>query len=158
METKIRTALLTDADVIADFNIRLALETEQRQLDSQRVQAGVVALLSDPAKGAYYVAEVQSAGTSTVAGQLLITYEWSDWRNGNFWWIQSVYVAQDFRGRGLFRALYHHAQSLAKAARDVCGFRLYVERHNAVAQEAYARLGMKKTDYEMFELDSVLRP
>ena len=105
--------------------------------------------MEDSAKGIYFVAESDGA----LAGQLLITYEWSDWRNGNFWWIQSVYVVEKFRGAGIFRALFEHIQALAKVRKDVCGLRLYVETGNSRAKEAYRRLGMTKTDYEMFEND-----
>src|SRR5580765_2701578 len=110
---KIREARLTDSQVIAEFNLRMAWETEQRRLDADRVGKGVAALLNDPAKGTYYLAEVQSGERSSIAGQLLITYEWSDWRNGNFWWIQSVYVQKEFRGQGIFRALFEHVNTLA---------------------------------------------
>ena len=140
---------MTDAPFIADSNLCLALETEHRQLDRARVGAGVEALLNDPAKGTYFVAECDG----TLAGQLLVTHEWSDWRNGNFWWIQSVYVEETSRGGGVFRALFEHIQTLAKSRKDVCGLRLYVEANNARAQEAYRRLGMNKTHYEMFEID-----
>jgi GNAT superfamily N-acetyltransferase len=116
----------------------------------------VAALLSDPAKGTYFVAERAAADTLPVAGQLLITYEWSDWRNGNFWWIQSVYVAEQWRGTGVFRALFEHVHSLAKASKDVCGVRLYMDAHNSAARQTYERLGMKKTNYEIFEIDFVL--
>jgi GNAT superfamily N-acetyltransferase len=130
----------------------MALETENRQLDAIRVGAGVRALLNDPAKGVYFVAECDGA----LAGQLLITYEWSDWRNGNFWWIQSVYVLEKFRGGGVFRALFEHVHKMTKQRTDVCGLRLYVDSGNAAAQKTYAQLGMKRTDYEVFEMDFVL--
>jgi len=130
----------------------LALETEQRRLDLACVTAGVQALLNDPAKGIYLVAECDGA----LAGQLLITGEWSDWRNGNFWWIQSVYVAEPFRNGGVFRALFEHVREMAKRRDDVCGLRLYVDSGNATARKTYARLGMKRTDYEVFEMDFVL--
>jgi GNAT superfamily N-acetyltransferase len=146
---QIRPAKISDATFIADCNQRLALETEQLQLDPARVAAGVAALLADPAKGVYFIAECDGAP----AGQLLVTYEWSEWRNGNFWWIQSVYVPEKFRSRGIFRALFEHVQTLAKSRKDVCGLRLYVEAHNSRAQEVYRRLGMKKSDYELFETD-----
>ena len=100
--------------------------------------------------------EVENNGAPSVAGQLLITYEWSDWRNGNFWWIQSVYVAEAFRGRGIFRALFEHVRALARAHRDVCGLRLYMDANNGRARQAYERLGLKQTDYQVFELDFVL--
>src|SRR5262249_50397865 len=96
-------------------------------------------------------------GTRTVAGQLLITYEWSDWRNGNFWWIQSVYVAEEFRGRGVFRSLFEHIQKMATERKDVCGLRLYMDAHNDTARRTYEKLGLKQTDYEIFEIDFVMR-
>jgi GNAT superfamily N-acetyltransferase len=151
---QIRQANLADAAFIRDSNLRLAGETERRQLDPARVAAGVNALLSDPAKGVYYLAEC--AGRP--AGQLLVTYEWSDWRNGNFWWIQSVYVAQAFRGTGIFRALFAHVLALAQTRSDVCGLRLYTDAHNLRAKQIYRRLGMKPTNYEMFEMDFTLNP
>jgi len=130
----------------------LALETENRRLALARVVEGVRALLKDPAKGVYFLAEVDCQ----VVGQLLITYEWSDWRNGNFWWLQSVYVVKALRGRGVFRALFEHVHALAKARKDVCGLRLYMDAHNDRARKVYAKLGMNRTDYEVFELDFVL--
>jgi GNAT superfamily N-acetyltransferase len=135
----------------------MAWETEKRRLDPQRVSQGVATLLNDPAKGTYFIAEVESGGRHVIAGQLLITYEWSDWRNGTFWWIQSVYVVEEFRGSGIFTTLFNHVQGLAKARADVCGLRLYVDAHNAKARQTYERLGMNKTEYEFFELDFVLR-
>ena len=142
--------------MIADFNARLAWETEHRQLDLGRLTQSVAALLADPAKGTYFVAESPADGTNAVTGQLLITYEWSDWRNGTFWWIQSVYVRKESRGRGIFRALFEHVKKLAQQREDVCGLRLYMEAGNIVARKAYARLGMKPTEYELFETDFVL--
>jgi GNAT superfamily N-acetyltransferase len=135
----------------------MAHETEGLQLDPQRVLAGTTALLRAPEKGAYFLAEVDNGGTPEIAGQLLITYEWSDWRNGNFWWIQSVYVKEAFRGKGVFRALYRHVHELATATKDVCGLRLYVDAHNKTAQNSYERLGLKRTNYEIFEVDFVLK-
>ena len=149
MEPKIRKAIPRDASVIADFNRRLAMETESLELDPSRVLAGVTALLDHPARGVYYVAEVNGA----LAGQLLITYEWSDWRNGNIWWIQSVYVAESHRGAGVFRALFQHVRELAGREGNVPNLRLYVEAHNHRARQAYDKLGFKKTHYEIFELD-----
>lgn len=131
----------------------MAWETERLRLNRARVQRGVIALLKDKAKGFYFVAEIGDQ----VAGQLMITFEWSDWRNCNFWWIQSVYVAPEFRERGVFRSLYAHVYKLAKTRRDVCGLRLYVEKENVRAQKAYARLGMKESHYKIFETDFVLK-
>jgi GNAT superfamily N-acetyltransferase len=143
----IRKARLTDIDVIANFNSRLAWETEKLRLNSTTVSRGVRALLKDAAKGTYFIAEQGGV----IVGQLLITYEWSDWRNGNFWWIQSVYVAAEFRQEGVFRALFGHVEKLARSRRDVCGLRLYVEKNNRRARRAYGRLGMKHTHYEIYE-------
>ena len=157
IKTTIRDAKLADTEIIADFNARMALETEQRHLDIERVRLGVRALLTDPAKGAYYIAESDANDAKKIVGQLLITYEWSDWRNGNFWWIQSVYVVDEFRGQGIFRALFHHVDQLAKSRKDVCGLRLYVDAHNDSARKTYERLGMKRTNYELFETDFVLK-
>jgi GNAT superfamily N-acetyltransferase len=130
----------------------MAWESERRRLIRVRVKRGVTALLKDPAKGTYHVAETGGA----VVGQLLITYEWSDWRNGNFWWIQSVYVAPEFRQRGVFRALFNHVHKLAKSRRDVCGLRLYMHAENRRARRTYVRLGMSRSEYEVFEMDFVL--
>ena len=150
---RIRKARLGDAPIITDFSARLAWETESRRLNRARVRRGVRALLQDPAKGVYFIAEEND----TVAGQLSITFEWSDWRNGNFWWIQSVYVAPPFRERGVFRSLYQHVHKLAKSRKDVCGLRLYVDDDNTRAQKAYARLGMNESHYNFFEIDFVLK-
>ena len=149
MELKIREAALSDAQLIAGFNLLLAEESEGLRLDAVVAQAGVVAMLKDPAKGIYYVAEVEGA----VVGQVMITYEWSDWRNGNIWWIQSVYVKPEFRRAGVFRALFNHVRDLAQSRKDVCNLRLYVHAENTRAHESYKRLGMTLTQYEVFELD-----
>jgi GNAT superfamily N-acetyltransferase len=147
IDTIVRKAELKDADVIADFNILLASETEDMRLDPARVRAGVEALLRDPNKGTYYVAET----VETVVGQVLITYEWSDWRNGNFWWLQSVYIDKPARGQGIFKSLYAHVVTEAKKAGNVCGMRLYVEAHNVSAQKSYLSLGLNKSNYQLFE-------
>jgi GNAT superfamily N-acetyltransferase len=148
----IRQATLSDAPVVADFNLRLAEETEALRLDPETVRAGVTAVLSDAAKGIYFVAEREG----TVVGQLMITYEWSDWRNGNLWWLQSVYVKPEFRGRGVFRALFAHLQHLARGRADVAGLRLYMHAENTRARRTYEQLGMRHSDYEVFEMDFVL--
>jgi ribosomal protein S18 acetylase RimI-like enzyme len=149
MDIKIREAVLGDLPVIADFNVGLAQESEALSLDAARVRSGVEAMLKDPTKGVYYVAEVDGA----VAAQLMITYEWSDWRNGNIWWIQSVYVNPEHRRAGLFRALFNHLQNLCQSRKDVCSLRLYVHADNTRAVQSYERLGMTRTRYEIFELD-----
>jgi GNAT superfamily N-acetyltransferase len=147
IELSIRQAILDDLDIIADFNVALARETENLELDSARVRAGVEALLRDPAKGSYFVA----MSGRQVVGQLLITHEWSDWRNGDFWWLQSVYVRPDFRRRGVFKALFEFARAEALRAGDVCGFRLYMEINNDRARATYRSMGMKETHYNVFE-------
>ena len=149
MELKIRQAALSDAPLLAAFNLRLAEESEGLRLEAAVVQAGVTAMLKDPAKGRYYVAEAEGA----VVGQVMITYEWSDWRNGTIWWIQSVYVKPEFRHAGVFRALFNHLQSLAQSREDVCTLRLYVHADNTRASRSYERLGMTRTKYEVFELE-----
>jgi GNAT superfamily N-acetyltransferase len=149
IKIKIRQANLQDTSVIADFNLRLALETEGLRLDPGCVNAGVQALLKDPAKGVYYVAEVGGV----IAGQLMITYEWSDWRNGNLWWIQSVFVKEEFRRMGVFRELFNHLKGLARQQGDVRSLRLYMHSDNSTARRSYENLGMRRTHYEVFELE-----
>ena len=134
--------------------MRLAHETEGLTLDPECIHPGVAALLSDPSKGLYYVAEAAGA----VVGQVMITYEWSDWRNGNIWWLQSVYVRKDFRQRGVFRALFNHLTQLALTRRDVCGLRLYMHADNSRARQSYERLGMRRTKYEVFEMELGNKP
>jgi ribosomal protein S18 acetylase RimI-like enzyme len=130
----------------------MARETEQLELDSGRLLTGVRAVLTDASKGFYLVAQINSR----VAAQMMITFEWSDWRNGVFWWIQSVYVQPEFRRRGIFRRLYDEAAALAKAAGNVCGLRLYVETENRSAQRTYEQMGMHRTAYYVYEIDFVL--
>ena len=147
MGISIRNAAMTDAAIIASNNSVMAEETEGRTLDPDIIGPGVEALLADPGKGRYWVAE--SAGQ--IVGQLMVTYEWSDWRNGRLWWIQSVYIAPDFRRQGVFSALYHHVESVAATEPDVCGLRLYVEDNNHRAQRTYEALGMVKPSYVVME-------
>jgi GNAT superfamily N-acetyltransferase len=149
---EIRAAEGSDAETIAKFNAAMARETEHLDLDPERLLNGVRALLCDPGKGFYLVA---CAG-GEVIGQLMITYEWSDWRNGNFWWIQSVYVRPDWRGEGVFRRLYQEVERQARQLGGCCGLRLYVELDNTRAQQVYARLGMRETAYKIYESDFVL--
>jgi len=149
MKTAIRKARLADVDVIARNNAALALETEHRTLDPAIVRAGVEAALADPTKGRYFVAEA----VGRVVGQIMHTYEWSDWRNGCFWWVQSVYVAPEARGHGVFRSLFDHLASLARNQAGVCGIRLYVERDNARAQNTYRQCGLVDAGYFVMEDD-----
>jgi GNAT superfamily N-acetyltransferase len=149
----IRPATRHDAPFLVHGNAEMALETEHLTLDRNRLLKGVEALFDDPARGLYWIAEVDGKP----AGQMMITYEWSDWRNGTFWWIQSVYVLPEFRGQGVFKALYRHVEALARdSAGVVCGLRLYVENENRRAQRTYEHCGMKRTLYQMFEDDFVL--
>lgn len=152
---KVRRATLKDLDSLVTFNADLAWETEQRRLDPQRLHAGVRSLLEDQGKGWYAVAEaITAAGGLTVVGQLLVTFEWSDWRNGNFWWLQSVYVHPDFRRKGVFRQLYQYVQDEARNQKErICGFRLYVEQENRRAHHTYANIGFQETVYQMYELE-----
>ena len=138
---------MADAAVLAEYNVALAKESENLSLDPQIVRQGVEAALGDAAKGSYFAAEEGGK----VVGQLLVTYEWSDWRNGNFWWLQSVYVHPDFRSRGAFKLLFSHALEQAKKTALVCGFRLYVDAHNHKARDVYHRLGLKTTEYQVLE-------
>ncbi|NCF23107.1 MAG: GNAT family N-acetyltransferase [Gammaproteobacteria bacterium] len=147
MDMQIREALESDAGQIAEFNSRLAAETEGIQLLPGVVGPGVEAMLADPSKGRYWVAE----GRGRIVGQIMVTYEWSDWRNGMIWWIQSVYVHGEYRRSGVFSALYRHVESLARKDPGVCGIRLYVERENSRARQTYASLGMARTDYRIMQ-------
>lgn len=147
MPVQIRRAVPADAAVIVEFNRRLAQETEEKTLDPAVVAAGVAAALADPRKALYFLAE--DAGT--VLGQLMLTVEWSDWRNGWIWWIQSVYVQAEARRHGVFRALFDHVEEAARQGPQVIGLRLYVEQENRSAQDVYHRLGMVRTTYQVFE-------
>ena len=146
---KIRKANLNDIEWLVDFNMAMALETENRELSRSVLTRGVKSMLDNPEKGFYLLAEYEE----WVVGTLMITYEWSDWRNGFFWWIQSVFVEKGFRKRGVYSALYQHVKNVADQSGNVCGFRLYVEQNNAIAKRAYERQGMVSTRYEMFEED-----
>lgn len=139
----IRNALPGDAATIAAFNNGIAVETEDRSLDPAVINPGVADILGDTSKGRYWVAEHDGV----IVGQIMVTYEWSDWRNGTMWWIQSVYVHPDHRRHGVFSSLYRHVESLAKQSPGVCGLRLYVEEQNTRAQATYESLGMVKPGY-----------
>jgi len=149
---RVRAAYPREIATLVEFNRALAEESEGRALDPERVRAGVEAVFNDPSKGTYYLA---LRGEEPLGG-LLITGEWSDWRNGTFWWIQSVYVVPAARRAGVFRALYQHVLERAKANPEVCGLRLYVEHQNQSAQDVYRRIGMHEARYRFFELDFVL--
>ena len=147
MPLSLRRAGPGDAAVIVEFNFRLALESEGKTLDRAVLAAGVAAGLADERKALYFLAEEDGEAL----GQVMLTTEWSDWRNGWVWWVQSVYVRQDARRRGVFRALYEHVHAQAQAGPGVVGLRLYVEQDNAAAQQTYQRLGMERTGYLVLE-------
>jgi len=144
--SKIEKARRAEANEIVDFQLAMALETENVTLDRETVTAGVTAVFDDPSKGSYYVA---IAG-GEVVGSCLTTYEWSDWRNGQVIWLQSVYIKPNFRRKGIFRAMYNHMVGLVDKGM-YCGIRLYVERSNHKAQKVYQSMGMVNHHYEMFE-------
>ena len=152
MSVVIRRAAPGDAPTIALHNVAMAGETESLALDAESARCGGEAVLQDPGKGFYLLAD----SDGTIAGQLMITYEWSDWRNGVFWWMQSVYVRPEHRRRGLFTQLYRAMRDEAEKSGGVCGVRLYVETSNQRAQQTYERLGLHKTHYQMYELDFVI--
>lgn len=147
MTINVRKANQKDAVSIVKMNKALALETESITLDDQVISLGVANCLKDSAKGSYFLAEYEGA----VIGQLMFTFEWSDWRNGWIWWLQSVYVDPDFRGKGAFKSLFHHVEMLALAQLDVVAIRLYVEMHNLPAKEVYQKVGMQHSGYEVFQ-------
>jgi len=153
---RIRPAQEADVDWLADCARAMAQETEHKTLDPVIVRAGIAAGIADAGKARYFIAmhDARLAGTETVGiavGTLMLTCEWSDWRNGDWWWIQSVYVAPAQRRRGVFAALYRHVEALARATDGVVGLRLYVEKQNEAAQRVYAGLGMGDAGYRMFE-------
>jgi len=143
----IRIATAADADSMVEFNQAMALETEGKSLVAETLAPGVLAVFSDSQKGFYVVAD----DDDTIAGGLMVTFEWSDWRNGWFWWIQSVYIRPEYRGRSIYSALYDFVKAKAAEQGNVCGFRLYVEKENEHAQKVYEKVGMVRTYYLMFE-------
>jgi ribosomal protein S18 acetylase RimI-like enzyme len=144
---KIRRATRRDAAALIAFNSAMAFETESKVLMPHVIRAGVDHLLRHPDSGFYLVAE---SGGEVIAG-LMVTTEWSDWRNGAFWWIQSVYVRAEYRRQGVYRRLYRFVRALAARKRGVCGFRLYVEKSNRRAQATYRASGMGRTHYLVYE-------
>jgi GNAT superfamily N-acetyltransferase len=144
-EIVIRTAVAADAATIADYNQRLAWESEAKRLDPATLRQGVERLLADRSLGQYFLA----SRDGQILGQVMITYEWSDWRNGQIWWIQSVYVPLEHRRLGVFRRLYNHVRELAR--QQAVGLRLYVEQGNDVAQQVYQNVGMQASGYLVLE-------
>ena len=147
----IREASVADVETLVDLNSAMALETENKSLDIQRLIQGTETVFSSPEKGLYVVAE---AG-GRIVGTLLITFEWSDWRNATYWWIQSVYVRPEWRRKGVYRKLYGWVEYAARSRPSVCGIRLYVDSDNQPAQRTYSSLGMARSRYQLFEADFV---
>ena len=143
-----RPAVPADRDVIARYNAAMALETESKTLDLPTLTAGVQRVFDEPGLGRYFVAEHPEAG---VVGCAMVTDEWSDWRNGVIWWLQSVYVHPDHRRRGVFSKIYHAIRAAGDEAGGVIGYRLYVEHDNAAAKDTYRELGMSPGGYEVYE-------
>ena len=144
---QVRMAMVSDRDAFVRFNRAMALETESKELNEKLVGPGVAAVFDHPARGFYVVAQC----ADDIVAALMVTFEWSDWRNASFWWIQSVYVVPRFRRRGLYRRLYDFVRDRARSEGGVCGFRLYVEKNNITAQRVYEALGMSASDYLMYE-------
>ncbi len=143
----VRPARADEAPLLVEFNRAMAAESEDKGLDLTVLRRGVDYLLGHPADGFYLLAE----HSAEVAGTLMVTYEWSDWRDGRFWWIQSVYVRPERRRHGVYRAMHHHVRKLASADPEACGLRLYVERDNQGAMATYRSLGMDETHYRLYE-------
>lgn len=152
MKIKIRKATKKDSNTIISWNRKMAFETENKNLNLKTSKLGVDNFFKQKGLGFYLIAEADNKPV----GQLMITYEWSDWRNGLFYWIQSVYVVPEFRGKKIFSALYRYVFNLTKKNKNICGIRLYVENNNKRAQKVYVKLGLSKTHYQMFETDFVL--
>jgi ribosomal protein S18 acetylase RimI-like enzyme len=146
----IRKAKLEDLERIVDFNIQMAKETEEKILKKIVAREGVKAVLNNELKGFFLLAE-ENKGEKKICGQLMITFEWSDWRNKNIWWIQSVFVDKNYRNRKVFSKLFKFVTKMALSEKEVGGLRLYVEEHNDSAKQVYESLGMKKTPYEIYE-------
>ena len=147
MNANIRLATDSDVSALVEFNQAMALETEGKTLDAKTLTSGVTAVFADTEKGFYVVAE----DNGEIVGGLMVTTEWSDWRNSWFWWIQSVYIRPVGRGKGIYKQLYQFVKQKAADNGGVCGFRLYVEKENESAQAVYEKLGMEKTYYLMYE-------
>jgi len=152
MDFSMRIGIPADRDVLAGFNRAMAQETENRALEPAVVEKGVAFLLENPIYGFYLLCE----SGPEVLGTAMVTTEWSDWRDGFFWWIQSVYVKPDSRRKGVYRALYDEVRRLARTRSDVLGFRLYVEKDNHIARTVYTTLGMEETSYRLYE--AVMEP
>ena len=150
MRINVRKANQKDAVSIVEMNKAMALETESLILQENVITSGVLNCLEDDKKGMYFVAE----NDGVIVGQLMFTFEWSDWRNGWIWWIQSVYVNPQYRGMGVFKSLFEHVEMLALSRSDVVALRLYVEINNISAKEVYKKMGMYHTGYEVYQKDT----
>ncbi len=142
----IRKANKSDIQTIADFNIKMAMETEGKVLPEEVITNGVTHMICNEHLGFYLIAEIKDK----IVGSLMVTTEWSDWRNGFFWWIQSVYIIPEFRRKGIYSSLYNHVKKTSQSE-NICGFRLYVEIENNIAIKTYENLGMEKTHYFLYE-------
>ncbi len=151
MSVTVRRATMADVDLLVDFNLQMAAETEDRGLDAARLRRGIERSVEQPERARYLMAERDGE----VAGTMMLTREWSEWRDGWFWWIQSVYVDARHRRRGVYQALHAHVRNQALTEADVIGIRLYVEHDNVGAQQTYERLGMVRTGYYLYEEDFV---
>jgi GNAT superfamily N-acetyltransferase len=147
---RVRPAIAADAPTLIELQLRMARETEGLELDPEILSRGVRAVFADPRKGRYWVAEIAEE-SARIAGGLLTTLEWSDWRNGFVLWVQSVYVIPEARGRGVYRHLYEHLRRAVETAPDLVGLRLYVDKRNLGAQHIYERLGMTREHYDLYE-------
>ena len=145
----IRKAKLEDLDVIVEYNYNLAYKTENKELDKEILTKSVKNIIEDENKGIYHVCEIDGK----VVGQIMYTYEWSDWRNGTFIWVQSVYVDKEHRGKGAFKALYNKIKEICDSSNEYVGIRLYVEKENYTAQKTYRSLGMEECNYFMYEYE-----
>lgn len=145
---EIRIADIKDANNLVEFNQAMALETEGKRLETAVLQSGVEAVFNDEKKGFYVVAEDENG---KIIGGLMITFEWSDWRDKWFWWIQSVYILPEARGQKLYKRMYDFVKAKARNNGNVCGFRLYVEKENINAQNVYEKCGMESSHYLMYE-------
>ncbi len=145
----IRKATLEDLETIVKFNYNLAKETEDKELNLEILSNGVKAMIEDSSKGQYYVYEINGR----VVGQIMFTYEWSDWRNGMFLWVQSVYVDSEYRKKGIYKKLYHNVKNICDNNDGIAGIRLYVEKENINAKATYESLGMSECNYNMYEYE-----
>jgi len=148
----VRKATRQDTVDIVRFQREMALETEGKVLDEVILKNGITAVFDSNQKGFYLVAEVDGH----LVGSLLITYEWSDWRNATFWWVQSVFVDANWRRKGVYRSMHNYVMNVAESREDICGIRLYVDRTNTIAQQTYDDLGMTHSHYDLYETDFVL--